>query len=119
MTDHDDEELVLVHLKPGEHRIYRSLDQGVMLLGVPFWWAMGMLFGGFLGFFAVKAVFGATGGGVWGLLVACAWGALFFVQAQDKTFIPMFVLKYMMGAKFCPHVTSYTRSHQRIVVTEV
>jgi hypothetical protein len=115
-SDNEDQRVLTV-LKEGEHRIYRSLDQGVMIGGVPFWWAMGMIFGGFLGFFALKGSFGLWGGLSWIFFLGLAWGIISFIWSQDKTFVPMFILKYIMRAKFYPHITSYTRSRQRVVIT--
>lgn len=118
MAEKTSEDQVLMALKQGEHRVYRSLDHGVIFAGLPFWWVMGLIFGGALGFFLVKSIFSSLVGWCWIAGIALTWSFLGYLQSKDQTFVPIWILKNLHGVKFFPEVTSYTRSRQRVQVLD-
>ena len=103
-------------LPPGMHQVFRLLDRGPMLWGLPVKTA-GLIMGcTALGFFIIKPFLGWQGAGPWVLAGTTAWAVLGFVNSQDKTFIPLLMLK--LTARMKPRVTSYTRGTRRLVVED-
>ena len=103
-------------LPPGANQVFRLLDRGPMLWGLPVK-AAGMIMGGTsLGFFVLKPIFGWPVAGPWLLLGAATWAALGFINAQDKIFIPLMMLRF--SVKLHPRVTSFTRGTRKLIVLE-
>ena len=85
-----------------------------MLWGLPVK-AAGMIMGGTsLGFFIIKPIFGWPFAAPWLLLGAASWATLGFINAQDKIFIPLMMLRF--SVKLHPRVTSFTRGTRKLIV---
>jgi hypothetical protein len=50
------------------------------------------------------------------LTVLGAWGGLAFIYRQDRVAVPLFLLG--LRCRFHPVISSYSRSHQRVVLLE-
>lgn len=103
-------------LPPGANQVFRLLDRGPMLWGLPVKVA-GLIMGcTSLGFFVIKPLLGWKGAAPLLVLGFLSWAVLGFVNAQDKTFIPMLMLRFTV--KLFPRVTSYTRGSRRLVLED-
>jgi len=99
-----------------EHKIYRSLDRGPLLWGLPVVQVGVILGSASLGFFCVKAACGMTGALIWLFLHGVAWAIMAFLTSQDPMYLPMLSLR--LAAKFYPKLTCYTPVQKQITWIE-
>lgn len=98
-----------------EHKIYRSLERGPLMWGLPVVQAGLTLGSASLGFFIIKSLLGLWGAGFWIALHGCIWAVLAFLTAQDPMYLPMLMLK--RAGKFYPKLTCYEPVQKRVTWT--